>query len=174
MRSSGSCAIRSATAPTGSRSTRITGGARRGEAAPTFSLDELKLIVDTARSSGRPVVAHASTAEGMRRAVLAGVETIEHGDGGTPEVFRLMAERSVALCPTLAAGDAIAQYGGWKKGESAGTCEHHAASAPASRRRSTAGVTILNGSDVGVFAPRRQRARAGADGGLRHGARRAL
>ena len=77
----------------------------RGEAAPTFSLEELRLIVDTARSSGRPVVAHSSTAEGMRRATLAGVETIEHGDGGTAEVFKLMAEHGVALCTTLAAGD---------------------------------------------------------------------
>src|SRR5690242_11480356 len=58
-------------------------------AAPTFSIEELKLIVDTARSSGRAVAAHATTAEGMRRAVMAGVETVEHGDGGTPEVFRL-------------------------------------------------------------------------------------
>lgn len=122
----------------------------RGEAAPTFSLAELTTIVETARSSGRPVVAHASTAEGMRRAVLAGVETIDHGDGGTPEVFALMAERGVALCPTLSAGDATAQYAGWKKGEAA---------APASltRKRASfaaalaAGVTILNGSDVGVF-----------------------
>ena len=54
-----------------------------GEAMPTFSIEELRRIVETARSSGRPVVAHASTAEGMRRAVEAGVETIEHGDGGT-------------------------------------------------------------------------------------------
>lgn len=58
----------------------------RGEAAPTFSQGELELIVNTARSSGRPVVAHATTAEGMRRAVMAGVETIEHGDDGTPDV----------------------------------------------------------------------------------------
>jgi imidazolonepropionase-like amidohydrolase len=58
-------------------------------AAPTFSLEELKLIVETARSANVPVAAHATTAEGMRRATLAGVETIEHGDGGTPEVFRL-------------------------------------------------------------------------------------
>ena len=122
----------------------------RGEAAPTFSQNELELIVNTARSSGRPVVAHASTAEGIRRAVIAGVETIEHGDGGTPEVFRLMAERRVALCPTLAASDTIAQYGGWKKGEG---------SEPAgiTRKRESfkaalaAGVTILSGSDVGVF-----------------------
>lgn len=122
----------------------------RGEAAPTFSIAELTSIVDTARSSGRPVVAHASTAEGMRRAVMAGVETIDHGDGGTPEVFRLMAERNVALCPTLAAGDATARYAGWKK---------EIAPEPPSitRKRASfqaalaAGVTILNGSDVGVF-----------------------
>ncbi len=122
-----------------------------GETAPTFSIDELSRIVDTARSSGRPVAAHASTAEGIRRAVMAGVETIEHGDGGTPEVFRLMAERKVALCPTLAAGDAIAQYGGWKKGIDAEP-------ARLAQKRATfkaaldAGVTILSGSDVGVFA----------------------
>ena len=62
----------------------------RSGAAPTFSLDEIKLVVETAKSAGIPVAAHATTAEGMRRAALAGVETIEHGDGGTPEVFRLM------------------------------------------------------------------------------------
>ncbi|HEY7058573.1 MAG TPA: amidohydrolase family protein, partial [Vicinamibacterales bacterium] len=121
-----------------------------GEAAPTFSLEELKTIVETARSSGRPVAVHATTAEGMRRAVLAGVETVEHGDAGTPEVFRLMKEHNVALCPTVAAGDATSQYAGWKKGESP---------EPQSivRKRASfkaaldAGVTILSGSDVGVF-----------------------
>ncbi len=121
-----------------------------GEARPTYSLDEMRLIVETARSSGRPVVVHASSAEGMRRAVLAGAETIEHGDGGTPEVFRLMAERGVALCPTLAAGDATTQYSGWKKGTDA---------EPANIRRKrdsfaaalAAGVKIASGSDVGVF-----------------------
>jgi imidazolonepropionase-like amidohydrolase len=121
-----------------------------GEAVPTFSLEELTSIVQTARSSGRPVVAHSSTAEGMRRSVMAGVETIEHGDGGTPDVLKLMADKQVALCPTLAAGDATSQYAGWKKGE---------APEPASlaRKRATfkaaldAGVTILSGSDVGVF-----------------------
>src|SRR6185295_18302888 len=86
------------------------------EARPTFSIEELTRIVETARSSGRPVVAHAATAEGMRRAVLAGVETIEHGDAGTNEVFKLMAQRGVALCPTLAAGEAVRGYRGWKKG----------------------------------------------------------
>jgi imidazolonepropionase-like amidohydrolase len=122
-----------------------------GEAAPTFSEDELRLAVATSRSSGRAVAAHSATAEGMRRAVMAGVETIEHGDEGTPEVFRLMKDHNVALCPTLTASEAVAQYVGWKKGS--GT-------EPASitRKRASfkaaldAGVTILSGSDVGVFA----------------------
>ena len=105
-----------------------------GIAAPTFSLEELKLIVDTAKSSGRAVAAHASTPEGMRRATLAGVETIEHGNGGTPEVFRLMKEHGVALCPTLSAG---------------GNSEAKRASF---RAALDAGVTVASGSDVGVFA----------------------
>ena len=121
-----------------------------GEARPTFSEEEIARAVDVARSSGRPVAVHATTAEGMRRAVLAGVETIEHGDAGTPEVFRLMAQRKVALCPTLAAGDAILQYRGWKKGTM------HEPPSIAEKRASfkaaiAAGVTICNGSDVGVF-----------------------
>jgi imidazolonepropionase-like amidohydrolase len=119
--------------------------------SPTFSLDELKLIVETARHSGHPVVAHASTEEGMRRAILAGVETIEHGDGGTAEIFKLMKDHNVALCPTLAAGDAVAQYNGWKKGAEPEPDRIK------SKRQSFAealksGVTICAGGDVGVFA----------------------
>src|SRR5215469_15886866 len=83
-------------------------------AHPTFSPDEMKLAVDIARSAGVPVAVHSSTPEGMRRAILAGAETIEHGDGGTPDVFKLMAERHVALCPTLTAGYSTAQYAGWR------------------------------------------------------------
>ena len=120
-----------------------------GEARPTFTLDELKQIVEIAGTSGRPVVAHASTAEGMRRATLAGVETIEHGDSGTPEVFRLMQERNVALCPTIAAGDAILRYRGWKRGdpEPARVVEKRASV----RAAMAAGVTMCGGSDSGVF-----------------------
>jgi imidazolonepropionase-like amidohydrolase len=121
-----------------------------GEAAPTFSLDEIKTIVETARSSGRPVVAHSTTPEGMRRAILGGVETVEHGDAGTPEIFKLMKEHNVALCPTLAAGDATSQYAGWKKGEGpepAGITRKRASFKAAL----DAGVTILSGSDVGVY-----------------------
>jgi len=105
-----------------------------GEMEPTFSIEELKAVVETARSSGRPVSAHAMTAEGMRRAVLAGVDTIEHGTNGTPEVFRLMKERGVALIPTLAV-----------TGGMAGAKE-------AFRAALAAGVTIGSGSDAGVFA----------------------
>jgi len=117
---------------------------------PTFSLDEMKLAVETAKSAGVPVAVHTSTPEGMRRAILAGAETIEHGNDGTPEIYKLMVEHHVALCPTLAAGDATSQYSGWKKGQMA--------EPPGiARRRASfkaaldAGVTILSGSDVGVF-----------------------
>jgi len=108
-------------------------------AAPTFSLDELKLIVETAKSANVPVTAHASTAEGMRRATLAGVETIEHGDGGTPEVFQLMKERGVAFCPTLSTF-AVAKLGNGDRKRAA------------FKAALAAGVTISSGSDVGVFA----------------------
>src|SRR5262249_27612832 len=119
-------------------------------AKPTFSVDELKLIVDTARSAGRSVSAHATTAEGMRRAALAGVETIEHGDEGDEEVFRLMANRRVALCPTIAASEAMAIYRGWKKGDP--EPERLKTKRASIKAALAAGVTIANGSDVGVFA----------------------
>ena len=121
-----------------------------GEARPTFSVEEIAAIVAVARSSGRYVAAHASTAEGMRRAVMGGVETIDHGDAGTPEVWALMKEKGITYCPTLAAGDATAQYAGWKKGQD-----------PEPQRlrdkRGTfqaalkAGVKLCFGGDVGVF-----------------------
>jgi imidazolonepropionase-like amidohydrolase len=111
---------------------------------PTFSVDELKLAVATAASAGVPVAVHANTAEGMRRAALAGVATIEHGGEGTPEVFRLMVEHKVAFCPTITAG-----AGPWPPANP---------DSPAAQRKKAsfkaaldAGVTIINGSDVGTF-----------------------
>lgn len=121
------------------------------EARPTFTLDELKLIVEVARSSGRGVVAHAGTAEGMRRAILAGCETVEHGDAGTPEIFALMKQRGTALCPTLAAGDAISQYRGWKKGQEPEP-ERMKQKRATFKQALEAGVTICAGGDVGVFS----------------------
>jgi imidazolonepropionase-like amidohydrolase len=118
---------------------------------PTFSQEELNAIVQTARSAGRPVAAHATTAEGIRRAVTAGVETIEHGDEGNAEVFRLMRQKNVALCPTVAAGDAVSRYAGWKKGTDPDPARiaQKCASMKAARE---AGVTFAFGGDVGVFA----------------------
>jgi len=121
-----------------------------GKAQPTFSIEEIKLIVETAKSAGCPVAAHAVSKEGMRRATLGGVATIEHGDEGDLEVFRLMAQHGVALCPTLAVGEAMSRYRGWKP---------KVDPEPAvikSKRASfkvalEAGVIIANGSDVGVF-----------------------
>src|SRR6476469_5169442 len=120
-----------------------------GETRPTFTVDELKTIVEIANSSGRPVAAHASSAEGMRRAILAGVTTIEHGDDGTPEIFQMMKERGIPLIPTVAAGDAISRYSGWKPGdpEPARIRTKRASF----RAAMDAGVTIGSGSDVGVF-----------------------
>lgn len=121
-----------------------------GEAAPTFTVEELKTIVEVAGAAGRPVVAHASTPEGMRRAIAAGVSTIEHADDATPEIYRLMKKSKVALCPTLAAGDAISQYRGWQKGS-------QPEPARIQQKRNSfkealdAGVTICMGGDVGVF-----------------------
>jgi len=122
-----------------------------GEARPTYTLEELSTIVEVAESSGRRVAAHASTDEGMERAIRAGVRTIEHGDAGTPETFRLMAERGVGFCPTLAAGDAILRYGGWQEGVDPEPTR-------ITRKRESfsaalaAGVDICFGGDVGVFS----------------------
>ncbi len=122
-----------------------------GTAQPTFTLTELTHIVNITKTSGRPVVAHASTSEGMKNAILAGVETIEHGDNGTDEIWKLMVEKKVALCPTLAAGDATSQYKGWKKGkepEPERLTEKRKSFSGALK----AGVKICFGGDVGVFA----------------------
>ena len=122
-----------------------------GEAMPTFSEDEIKLMVETARSSGRDVVAHAATEEGIRRAVNAGVVMIEHGDGATSEVLKLMKDRGVALCPTIAAGFAITTYGGWDpdKDPEPSRIKNKRASF---KRILESGVIISAGGDVGVFS----------------------
>jgi imidazolonepropionase-like amidohydrolase len=124
---------------------------RPGEPSrPTFSESEMRAAVEAAHGAGREVAVHASTPEGMRRAILAGVDTIEHGDGGTPEIFRLMKERGVAFCPTVAAGDAIARYRGWNGAapEPAGIADKRASFKAAL----AAGVTMCMGGDVGVFS----------------------
>jgi len=124
---------------------------RPGEdSRPTLSLEEMKAAVAAAHDAGRPVAVHAATAEGMRRAIAAGVDTIEHGYGGTPEIFAEMAKKGIALCPTLAASDATSRYRGWTGAEPA-------PEAVQINRRSfqmamKAGVHMCMGGDVGVFA----------------------
>ena len=124
---------------------------RPGEdSRPTYTLNELRAAVEASASAGRPVAIHASTPEGMRRAVLAGASTIEHGNGGTAEIFRLMKEKNVALCPTLAATDAISRYRGWNG-------QAPEPPAVAEKRKSfaaalAAGVPMCMGGDVGVYA----------------------
>ena len=119
-------------------------------ATATFSVDEMRAAVAVVHDAGRTVAAHAATMEGMRRAVEAGVDTIEHGDGGTPAVFALMKAKGIAYCPTLAAIDAIARYRGWNGGapEPAAITAKRASFAAAVRT----GVTLCAGGDTGVFA----------------------
>lgn len=123
---------------------------KNGEALPTFSAEAIGWAVAIAKSGGRLIVVHSSTKEGMRRSIAAGVSTLEHGDDGDEEIFALMKQKGVALCPTLAAGDAILQYGGWKK-----NIDPEPARITAKKRSFTAalksGVTICMGGDVGVF-----------------------
>ena len=107
-----------------------------GGAHATFTLEEMKLAVEVAHSAGIPVSAHSTSTEGARRAILAGVDTIEHGDGLTPELLRLMKEKGVAFCPTLSVA-------------SPATAENKQ---KVFKEALAAGVTIANGSDVGVFA----------------------
>ncbi|MEA3048618.1 MAG: hypothetical protein QOG84_454 [Sphingomonadales bacterium] len=123
---------------------------RPGEPSrPTFTLDEMRMAVEAAHSAGRKVAVHAGTAEGMRRAILAGADTIEHGDAGTPEIFQLMKARGTGYCPTLAATDAIARYRGWNGAapEPQAILDKRASFAAAL----AAGVAMCMGGDVGVF-----------------------
>ncbi|HEY4440437.1 MAG TPA: amidohydrolase family protein [Candidatus Elarobacter sp.] len=117
-----------------------------GTARPAFSVDELALIVRIATDAGCPVAAHATTAEAMRRAALAGVATIEHGNAGDDAAFTLMAERGVAYVPTLAAYEALERIRGLGPDDPIVVGKREAFAAAL-----RSGVTIANGSDIGVF-----------------------
>lgn len=122
----------------------------KGEDQPSFTLDELKLVNEVARSSGRYLVCHAKSKEAIRRAILAGAETIEHGDFLDEEIAQLMKQHKVTYFPTVAAIDAINQYRGWKKGKD----PEPAAVVNKKKTLSiavNAGVIIGLGGDVGVF-----------------------
>jgi imidazolonepropionase-like amidohydrolase len=122
----------------------------RGEDQPSFTLDELKLINEVTRSSGRVLVCHAKSKEAIKRAVLAGAETIEHGDFIDVETGKLMKENNVTYFPTIAAVDMISQYRGWVKGKTPEPLN------VTNKKKSfkdalASGVTIGMGGDVGVF-----------------------
>ena len=121
-----------------------------GETEPTFSATELTTAVETARSSGRLVTAHARFPLGIERAVRAGVSTIEHGDSLTPELMTLLRQHGVAICPTLTATEAGFVRNGWRKGIDP-VPPDIALKHRSFRAALAAGVTICNGSDVGAF-----------------------
>lgn len=121
-----------------------------GEDRPTFTLDELKLINEVTTSSGRVMVCHAKSKEAMRRAVLAGAVTIEHGDFLDEEIGKLMKEHQVIFMPTIAAVDKITQYRGWKKGIDPDP-ENVVRKKLSFKAALASGVTIGMGGDVGVF-----------------------
>jgi imidazolonepropionase-like amidohydrolase len=123
-----------------------------GETVATFSVEELKAAVETAHSLGRPVAVHTTTPEGMRRATLAGVDTIEHGYGGTEEIFKAMAAKGIAYMPTLTAQEAVGEYfQHYVPGRTPPT-PGMAEAAHAFQAALKSGVVIGLGSDVGVFA----------------------
>ena len=121
-----------------------------GPVAPTFTLEELRAAVDEAAATGRGVAAHASTPEGIRRAVLAGVKSIEHGSEADDEALQLMVKHNVALCPTLAAREALAGYAPPQDRDL--QQQRLAAQKDTFKRALKFGVNLVCGSDVGVFA----------------------
>ena len=120
------------------------------EDRPTFTLDELKLINEVTTSSGRVMVCHAKSKEAIRRSVLAGAVTIEHGDFLDEEIGKLMKEHQVIFMPTIAAVDKITQYRGWKKGIDPDP-ENVVRKKLSFKAALASGVTIGMGGDVGVF-----------------------
>lgn len=124
-------------------------------ANPQFTQEELNAIVETARDYGMHTAAHAHGAEGMKRAVLAGITTIEHGTEMTHEVMDLMIERGTYYVPTISAGKFVAE-----KAEEPGY--YHPLVVPKARaigpqiqktfgEAYKRGVKIAFGTDAGVF-----------------------
>lgn len=77
---------------------------------PQFTQEEVNAIVETAKDYGMIVAAHAHGAEGMKRAVLAGVTTIDHGTLMTDEIMTLMIQKGTVHVPTIIAGKSAAEY----------------------------------------------------------------
>ncbi|TPG10673.1 amidohydrolase family protein [Rhodanobacter glycinis] len=122
-----------------------------GTTVPTFTPAELKALVDTAHQLGRPVAVHAASDAGVRMAVEAGVDSVEHGYGASETTFKLLKQHGTAYEPTLTAVESTAEYfEHYVPGKSAPT-ERMREAEQAFRTALKLGVTIGNGSDVGVF-----------------------
>lgn len=122
------------------------------EYLPTFSLAEIKQVVETAHSSGRLVAAHSHSEEGMRRAITGGVDSIEHGlRGGNEAIYQMMAKAGVTLCPTLSIYERMAEFSGWKKGEQETPDKIKLMQQKFALAKAN-GVTLCSGSDVGGFS----------------------
>lgn len=122
---------------------------------PQFTDEELKAIVETAKDYGMHTAAHAHGPEGMKRAVLAGITTIEHGTLMTEEVMALMKEKGTYHVPTISAGMFAAQ-------QAKVMGYYHPLVVPKAlaigsqikdtfAKSYTAGVKIAFGTDAGVF-----------------------
>jgi imidazolonepropionase-like amidohydrolase len=122
--------------------------------APQFSGEEMKAIVDEAAMWGRKVAAHAHGAEGIKRAIQAGVTSIEHGSLLDDEGISLMKKYGTYLVPTVFAGSAVEKYG--KQWNLPDKVIKKARAINAQKRESfhkaiQAGVKIAYGTDAGVF-----------------------
>jgi len=76
---------------------------------PQFNMEELAAIIETANDYGMTTAAHAHGAEGMKRAVMAGITSIEHGTMMTEEIMDLMIEKGTYFVPTISAGKFVAE-----------------------------------------------------------------
>jgi imidazolonepropionase-like amidohydrolase len=76
---------------------------------PQFTMEELEAIIETARDYGMTTAAHAHGAEGMKRAVMAGITSIEHGTMMTEEIMDMMIEKGTFYVPTISAGKFVAE-----------------------------------------------------------------
>lgn len=76
---------------------------------PQFSTEELEALIETANDYDLPVAAHAHGAEGMKRAIIAGVKSIEHGTFMSEEIIRLMKRNGTYYVPTILAGEWVAE-----------------------------------------------------------------
>jgi imidazolonepropionase-like amidohydrolase len=119
------------------------------DSAPNWTAAELTAIVDEAHLRGRRVAAHATSDTGVRMAVEAGADSIEHGYSIRPDVARLMVERGVFLCPTIIAADHVVEHRAQERGPIwSGVMEVQRKSI---RNSLEAGVKIVFGTDVGGF-----------------------